>query len=31
MQDYRAYTPDVFKTKAGAVFQHVYERFGEAA
>ncbi len=23
----RNYTPDVFKAKAGAVFQHVYERF----
>ncbi len=27
----RAYTPDVFKAKAGVVFQHVYERFGQAA
>jgi type I restriction enzyme R subunit len=27
----RAYTPDVFKAKAGAVFQHVYEHFGLAA
>jgi len=27
----RAYTPDVFKTKAGVVFQHVYERYGRAA
>lgn len=27
----RAYTPDVFKAKAGAVFQHVYERYGRAA
>lgn len=27
----RAYTPDVFKTKAGVVFQHVYERYGRAS
>ena len=27
----RAYTPDLFKTKAGAVFQHVYERYGRVA
>jgi type I restriction enzyme, R subunit len=27
----RAYTPTVFKTKAGIVFQHVYERYGRAA
>lgn len=27
----RAYTPDVFKSKAGAVFQHVYERYQIAA
>jgi hypothetical protein len=27
----RVYTPDVFKTKAGVVFQHVYERYGRAA
>lgn len=27
----RAYTPDVFKTKAGVVFQHVYEHYGQAA
>jgi type I restriction enzyme R subunit len=27
----RAYTPDVFKNKAGVVFQHVYERYGRAA
>jgi type I restriction enzyme R subunit len=27
----RAYTPDIFKTKAGIVFQHVYERYGRAA
>ena len=27
----RAYTPEVFKTKAGAVFQHVYERYAQAA
>ena len=27
----RAYTPDVFKTKAGAIFQHVYERYSRAA
>ncbi|HEX5747235.1 MAG TPA: type I restriction endonuclease subunit R [Archangium sp.] len=27
----RVYTPDVFKAKAGAVFQHVYERYGRAA
>jgi type I restriction enzyme R subunit len=27
----RAYTPDIFKAKAGVVFQHVYERFGRAA
>lgn len=26
----RAYTPDVFKAKAGAVFQHVYEHFAAA-
>ncbi|MBK7975404.1 MAG: DUF3387 domain-containing protein [Deltaproteobacteria bacterium] len=26
-----AYTPDVFKAKAGVVFQHVYERYGIAA
>ncbi|HZI09426.1 MAG TPA: type I restriction enzyme endonuclease domain-containing protein [Myxococcus sp.] len=25
------YTPDVFKAKAGAVFQHVYERYSQAA
>lgn len=23
----RAYTPEVFKSKAGVVFQHIYERF----
>jgi type I restriction enzyme R subunit len=27
----RAYTPDVFKTKAGVVFQHVYERYAVGA
>jgi hypothetical protein len=27
----RVYTPDVFKAKAGAVFQHVYERYPRAA
>jgi type I restriction enzyme, R subunit len=27
----RAYTPDIFKAKAGAVFQHVYERYAMAA
>lgn len=27
----RAYTPDIFKAKAGVVFQHVYERYGRAA
>ena len=27
----RAYTPDVFKQKAGVLFQHVYEHFGRAA
>lgn len=27
----RAYTPDVFKTKSGVVFQHIYERYGRAA
>jgi type I restriction enzyme R subunit len=27
----RAYTPDVFKAKAGVVFQHVYERFARVA
>lgn len=27
----RVYTPDVFKAKAGAVFQHVYERYSQAA
>ena len=27
----RAYTPDVFKAKAGVVFQHVYERYGRVA
>ncbi len=27
----RAYTPDVFKAKAGAVFQHVYDKHGRAA
>ncbi len=27
----RVYTPEVFKAKAGVVFQHVYERFGRAA
>jgi len=27
----RVYTPDVFKAKAGAVFQHVYERYARAA
>jgi type I restriction enzyme R subunit len=27
----RNYTPDVFQVKAGAVFQHVYERFDQPA
>lgn len=27
----RAYTPEVFKAKAGIVFRHVYERYGRAA
>lgn len=27
----RAYTPDIFKAKAGVVFQHVYERYAMAA
>lgn len=27
----RAYTPDIFKAKAGAVFQHVYDKHGRAA
>jgi len=27
----RAYTPDIFKAKAGVVFQYVYERYGLAA
>jgi type I restriction enzyme R subunit len=27
----RAYTPELYRAKAGAVFQHVYERFGVAA
>jgi type I restriction enzyme R subunit len=27
----RAYTPDVFKMKAGVLFQHVYERYAVAA
>ncbi len=27
----RAYTPEVFKAKAGVVFQHVYERYSNAA
>jgi type I restriction enzyme R subunit len=27
----RVYTPDVFKAKAGVVFQHVYERYARAA
>ena len=27
----RACTPDVLKTKAGVVFQHVYERYGRLA
>ncbi len=27
----RAYTPDVFKAKAGVLFQHVYEHYGRAA
>lgn len=27
----RAYTPEIFKTKAGVVFQHVYERLGRVA
>lgn len=25
------YTPEVFKAKAGVVFQHVYERYARAA
>jgi type I restriction enzyme R subunit len=27
----RVYTPEVFKAKAGVVFQHVYERYARAA
>jgi len=27
----RAYTPDVFKEKTGALFDHVYRRYGTAA
>jgi type I restriction enzyme, R subunit len=27
----RAYSPEVFKTKATVIFQHVYERYGRAA
>jgi type I restriction enzyme R subunit len=27
----RAYTPEVFKAKATAVFQHVYEKHAQAA
>lgn len=27
----RAYTPEVFRDKAGVLFQHVYEHFGRAA
>lgn len=27
----RAYSPDVFKTKAGAVFQHVYDKYSRVA
>lgn len=27
----RAYTPELFKDKAGAVFEHVYRRYGRAA
>lgn len=27
----RAYTPDIFRAKAGVVFQHVYEHYGWAA
>jgi type I restriction enzyme R subunit len=27
----RAFTPEVFKSKAGVVFQHVYERYGRVA
>ncbi len=27
----RAYTKELFSAKAGAVFQHVYERYGMAA
>ena len=27
----RAYTPEVFRTKAGVVFKHVYEKYGRAA
>jgi type I restriction enzyme R subunit len=27
----RAYTPEVFKAKAGVVFRHIYERYGRAA
>jgi type I restriction enzyme R subunit len=27
----RAYTPEVFREKAGVLFQHVYEHFGRAA
>ena len=27
----RAYTPELFKDKAGAVFEHIYRRYGRAA
>jgi type I restriction enzyme R subunit len=27
----RAYSPDVFKAKAGAVFQHVYDKYARVA
>ena len=27
----RAYSPDVFKAKAGAVFQHVYDKYSRVA
>ena len=27
----RAYTPDLYKSKCSVVFEHVFEKFGEAA
>ena len=27
----RAYTPDLYKTKCSVVFEHILEKFGEAA